>query len=65
MPDLEYAVARMFSSAGPFRLWALPERINDDRFHARAVNLHVGGVLTFDITRKHVVTRMASGTCTS
>jgi hypothetical protein len=63
VPDLEYAVARMFSSAGPFRLWALPERINDGRFHARAVDLHVGGVLTFDITRKHVVIQLPRGVC--
>jgi hypothetical protein len=61
--DLEYAVARMFSSTDPFRLWGLPERLSDDRYRARAVDLHVGGVLTFDISRKHVVIQLPRGVC--
>ncbi len=63
LPDLEFAVARMFASAEPFRLWGLPERIADSHYRARAVDLHVGGVLTFDITRKYVAIQLPRGVC--
>ena len=61
--DLEYAVRRIFASAEPFRLWGLPTRVCDGHFRARAVDLHVGGVLTFDITPEHVVIQLPRGVC--
>lgn len=61
--DLEKAVGRMFSSTEPFRLWGLPEKLADDHFRVRAVDLHVGSTLTFDITRDHVVVILPRGTC--
>ena len=61
--DLERAVGRMFSSTEPFRLWGLPEKLGDDRFRVRAVDLHVGSTLTFDISRDHVVVILPRGTC--
>ena len=63
LPDLEFAVARIFGSAEPFRLWGLPERLADGHYRARAVDLHVGGVLTFDITRKYVAIQLPRGVC--
>jgi hypothetical protein len=61
--DLEYAVKRIFASSEPFRLWGLPTRLRDGHYRARAVDLHVGGVLTFDITPEHVVIQLPCGTC--
>jgi len=61
--DLEYAVRRMFSATEPFRLWGLPQRVGPDHYRARAVDLHVGRTLTFDITRRHIIIRLPRGTC--
>jgi len=61
--DLEYAVQRIFASSEPFRLWGIPTRVRDGHYRARAVDLHVGGVLTFDITREHVVIQLPRGVC--
>jgi hypothetical protein len=63
LDDLDYAVARMFSSGPPFRLWGLPERVRQGHYRAHAVDLHVGGLLTFDITRDHIVIQLPRGTC--
>ncbi len=61
--DLEYAVSRMFASVEPFRLWGLPEKVADEHYRARAVDLHVGQTLTIDITRRHIVIQLPKGTC--
>ena len=63
MADLEHTVGRIFSSAEPFRLWALPERLSSIHYRARAVDLHVGSTLTFDVTPEHVVIQLPQGTC--
>jgi hypothetical protein len=63
MPDIEHIVGRIFSSAEPFRLWGVPERIAENHYRARAVDLHVGSTLTFDITDKHIVIQLRGGTC--
>lgn len=61
--DVEYAVARMFSGAPPFRLWGMPERLAEGRFRVRAVDLHVGQVLTFDIGPNAIVIQLPKGVC--
>jgi len=63
LSDLEYAVSRMFASVEPFRLWGLPEKVADDHYRARAVDLHVGQTLTVDVTRQNVVIQLPRGTC--
>jgi hypothetical protein len=61
--DLEYAVTRMFSGTAPFRLWAIPERLTETHYRARAADLHVGGVLTFDITPSAIYVQLPRGVC--
>jgi hypothetical protein len=61
--NLEYSVNRMFSSTEPFRLWGLSEKVAPDHFRARAVDLHFGGVLSFDITPRNVVIQLPRGVC--
>lgn len=63
MPDIEHIVGRMFSATEPFRLWGLPERIAENHYRARAVDLHVGSTLTFDFTNEHIVIQLRGGTC--
>ena len=63
MPSIEHVVGRIFSAAEPFRLWGVPERVTDKHYRARAVDLHVGSTLTFDITDKHIVIQLRGGTC--
>jgi len=61
--DVEYAVARMFGSVEPFRMWGLPELVAPRRYRARAVDLHIGKTLTFDITPDHILLQLPRGTC--
>lgn len=61
--DLRRAVARMFKSTDPFRLWGLPEEVSERHFRAQAVDLHFGGVLAFDITPERVVIQLPRGVC--
>jgi len=61
--DIEYAVAKMFSCGEPFRLWGIPEKLPGDCYRARAVDLHVGSTLTFDIMRDKIVIQLPRGTC--
>lgn len=63
LADLEYAVGKIFSCTEPFRLWGVPERVREGHYRARAVDLHVGGTLTFDIHPRGVVIRLPPGTC--
>jgi len=62
-PNLEYTVGRIFSSVEPFRLWGIPQKVRPDHYRARAVDLHVGETLTFDITPKHVVIQLPRRAC--
>lgn len=61
--DLRFAVRKMFSSAGPFRLWGLPTRLAEDHYRARAVDLHFGGVIDFDITRDWITIQLGPEVC--
>ncbi len=61
--DLEYVVTRMFASVEPFRLWGVPHQIADQHYRVRAVDLHVGDTLTFDITPRHIVIQLPKGAC--
>lgn len=63
LADLEFAVGKMFSSTDPFRLWGVPERIAEGHYRARAVDLHVGETLSFEITPRHVTLLLPKGTC--
>lgn len=54
LDDLAFAVSRMFSGAEPFRLWAIPEVVSDDRFVVHAVDLDVGRTAVFELDRDGV-----------
>ncbi len=61
--DLDYVITRMFASVEPFRLWGVPQRIADQHYRIRAVDLHVGDTLVFDITPRHIVIQLPKGAC--
>jgi hypothetical protein len=61
--DLRHAVGRMFASVDPFRLWGLPEQVAADHYRVHAVDLHFGGVLVFDITRRTITVQLPRGVC--
>jgi hypothetical protein len=63
VPDLEYAVGKMFGSGEPFRLWGLPTKVGPGRYRCRAADLHFGGVLAFDITKEHIVIQLPAAVC--
>lgn len=63
VPDLAYAVSKMFSSGGPFRLWGLPSEVAPGHYRVHAADLHFGGVLVFDITSETVVIQLPATVC--
>ena len=61
--DIRNFVARVFSSALPFRLWGLSEVYENDFARVYAVDLHVGNKLLFEIGRDFVRIYLPPGTC--
>ncbi|MFW6031531.1 MAG: hypothetical protein ACOC9T_02980 [Myxococcota bacterium] len=62
-PDLGFAVSKIFGSGEPFRLWGLPSEVAPGHYRTRAVDLHFGGVLVFDITSKQIVIQLPATVC--
>ena len=56
-------ISRVFSSALPFRLWGLPEIIEDDFARVYAVDLHIGHKLMFEIAKDFIRIYLPAGTC--
>jgi hypothetical protein len=63
LQDLEYVVGRIFGSVEPFRLWGVPQRIGPEHYRARAVDLHVGATLVFDVMKDKIVIQLPTHTC--
>jgi len=61
--NLPNFISRVFSSALPFRLWGLPEIIDDDFARVYAVDLHVGHKLLFEISTDFIRIYLPIGTC--
>jgi hypothetical protein len=63
LSDLSAFISRVFSSALPFRLWGLPEIIENDFARVYAVDLHVGHKLLFEIAQEFIRIYLPAGTC--
>jgi len=63
LPDVRNFVAKVFSSALPFRLWGLSEVYEDDFARVYAVDLHVGNKLLFEIGGDFIRIYLPAGTC--
>lgn len=63
LADLSSFISRVFSSALPFRLWGLPEIIEDDFARVYAVDLHIGHKLLFEIAKGFIRIYLPAGTC--
>jgi hypothetical protein len=60
---LEDFVRRLFSGAGPFRLWGIPQMVDETFARVHAVDMHVGHKLTFDITPHVIRIELPRGSC--
>ena len=61
--DLELVVARMFDGTKPFHLWGVPQKVTEQHYRARAVDLQVGGTLIVDIRPKSVCIQLPKVAC--
>lgn len=61
--DLDRFCATVFSASAPFRLWGSPIRISNDFIRVRAVDLHVGDTIDFEVSRSFIRIYVPIGTC--
>ncbi len=63
IPDLQLFLDRLFSSREPFRLWGIPQMVDDQHAEIEAVDLHVGQQLRFDINPEWLRVYLFAGGC--
>ena len=63
IPDLDLFLDRLFSSREPFRLWGLPQRVDENMAEVEAVDLHVGHRLRFDVATDWMRVYLFEGGC--
>lgn len=62
-PNLDVLVQALFSAVEPFKLWGVPERISDKLYSVRAVDLHVGSMVRFEVTDGFLRAYMSKDAC--
>lgn len=60
--DPAYAMARMFGGGEPFRLWGLPERVDERTYHVRAVDVGVARPVLFEVRPEGLAVELPPGT---
>jgi hypothetical protein len=53
----------MFSGVEPFRLWGVPVEVGPKAFRVRAVDLHVGETVDFEVFPEVIRVYLPSGGC--
>lgn len=61
--DLKVFCDRVFSSAEPFRLWGVPVKVSASLYRVRAVDLHVGSPIDFEISPDFIRIFLSLGSC--
>lgn len=61
--DLETFCRSMFSASDPFRLWGTPVAVSDALVRVRAVDLHIGRPVNFEIRPRSIRAYLPAGTC--
>jgi hypothetical protein len=61
--DVDYFVGGLFASREPFRLWAVPRKVDEDEWEANAVDLHVGQTLRLEVTARWMRVLLSERTC--
>jgi hypothetical protein len=59
---VEPAAARMFTGGDPFALWGLPERVGEQTFRGRVVDLDSARAATVELSRDGLSIELAPGT---
>jgi hypothetical protein len=62
VPDLPYAVLKMFNGSEPFGLWGIPETVGEARFRVRAMDLGFAHAAVFEVGPEGVAFELAPGT---
>ena len=61
--DLTVFCERIFSCGQPFRLWGVPVPLGSDYYRVRAVDLHVGTPIDFEVAPEFVRVYLPAGSC--
>lgn len=61
--DLDRLVEGLFASKAPFRLWAVPRLVDNDKWYADAVDLHVGHPLRLHLSATRARVLLDPRTC--
>ena len=61
--DLGIFCDSVFSCAEPFRLWGVPVQVAKDFYRIRAVDLHVGSEVTFEVAPDWMRVYLPQGSC--
>lgn len=61
--DLPLFCDRMFSGAGPFRLWGQPIRVKEDFFRVQAVDLHSARTVACELSKTFIRVYLPRGSC--
>lgn len=61
--NLEVFCNRLFSCGDPFRLWGIPIKIGPEFYRIRAVDLHVGSPIDFEISPEFIRVYLPEGSC--
>ena len=61
--DMEVFCESIFSCGEPFRLWGVPVRLGKNFYRVRAVDLHIGSPVQFEISREFIRVYLPAGSC--
>jgi cation transport regulator ChaC len=61
--NIEKFLRHVFDCAFPFKLWGVPVKLAEDYYRVKAVDLHVGNSVDFEISREFIRVYLPSGAC--
>lgn len=61
--DIKFFVKILTSSKVPFRIWGIPEFIEDDYISVSGIDLHTGDKIDFELTKKWMRIYLPEGSC--
>jgi hypothetical protein len=61
--NIEKFLRHVFDCAFPFKLWGVPVKLAEDYYRVKAVDLHVGNLVDFEINRDFIRVYLPYGAC--
>lgn len=61
--NLDFFIKTLVSSKNPFRIWGLPEVIDDDYISVKGIDLHTGDKINFEVSPNWMRIYLPKGSC--